>query len=134
MEEAGNGGSVVNVSSLAGLGGITGKMGVGHYGVSKWAVNGMTQIAALEYIPSKIRVNAVCPTAIETDLVKSFIENSEDKQASIAMIGSTNPMVGPGDSLPQVSDVTGVISFLCGPDSKFINGALIPIDGGYSIQ
>ena len=98
MEEAGNGGSVVNVSSLAGLGGITGKMGVGHYGVSKWAVNGMTQIAALEYIPAKIRVNAVCPTSIETDLVKSFIENSEDKQASIAMIGSTNPMVGPGVS------------------------------------
>ena len=40
-------------------------------------------------------------------------------------------MVGPNDSLPQPEDVTGVIAFLCGPESKFINGALIPIDGGY---
>ena len=36
-----------------------------------------------------------------------------------------------GDDLPQVEDVTGVVAFLCGPESKFINGAIIPIDGGY---
>ena len=48
-----------------------------------------------------------------------------------AVIANTNPMVGPNDSLPQPEDVTGVIAFLCGPESKFINGALIPIDGGY---
>ena len=37
-----------------------------------------------------------------------------------------------GDALPQISDVTGVVAFLCGPESKFINGAIIPIDGGYN--
>ena len=37
-----------------------------------------------------------------------------------------------GDELAQVSDVTGVVAFLCGPESKFINGAIIPIDGGYN--
>jgi len=40
-------------------------------------------------------------------------------------------MVGENDPLPDPSDVSGVVSFLCGPDSKFVNGALIPVDGGY---
>ena len=48
-----------------------------------------------------------------------------------AVIANTNPMVGPNDPLPQVEDVTGVAAFLCGPDSKFLNGVLIPIDGGF---
>ena len=43
-------------------------------------------------------------------------------------------MVGPNDPLPQVEDVTGVVAFLCGPDSKFLNGVLIPIDGGFVCQ
>ena len=98
MEEAGNGGRVVNVGSLGGLGGITAKTGGGHYGVSKWAVHGMTQIAALESIPAKIRVNAICPTVIETDLVTAFLNSSPDRAATEAMLATTNPMVGPGVS------------------------------------
>ena len=65
------------------------------------------------------------PTAIETTLIKNF------RKANPEHFNPYNPMVGENDALPQPSDVSGVISFLCGPDSKFINGALIPIDGGY---
>ena len=43
----------------------------------------------------------------------------------------SNPMLGPNDAIMQPSDVAGVVAFLCGPDSRFINGALIPVDGGY---
>ena len=105
------------------------------------------------------RVNAVLPTVIETDLVRKYIEMSENKAQGMirnssrnllflsnfdsfrfypskahATIGGTNPMVGPNDPLPQVEDVSGVVAFLCGPDSKFLNGVLIPIDGGFVCQ
>ena len=66
--------------------------------------------------------------------IPTIIPNSLNSLQTItahAVIANTNPMVGPNDSLPQPEDVTGVIAFLCGPESKFINGALIPIDGGY---
>ena len=92
----------------------------------------MTRIMALEYASQKIRVNCVCPTAIETDLVRKFIEESEDKEASRKIVAAINPMVGPGDKLPQPEDVAGIVAFLCGPEAKFINGAIIPVDGGYS--
>merc|ERR1711937_164744 len=127
METLGNGGRVVNMSSLAGLAGTSASAQASHYGATKHALNGITQTLALEYIPAKIRVNAVCPTVIETDLVRKFIDMSEDKAMAHAIIANTNPMVGPNDTLPQPEDVSGVVAFLCGPDSKFINGALIPI-------
>ena len=69
------------------------------------------------------------PAAIETTLVKNFRKAHPQK-----VFNAYNPMVGENGDLPQPSDVSGVVSFLCGPDSKFINGALIPIDGGYSCK
>ena len=79
---------------------------------------------ALEYAPAKIRINAVAPTVIETETVHGLIDG--DVTESLAKVGLSpcNPLVGPGDSLPQVEDVTGVVAFLCGPESKFINGAV----------
>ena len=105
----------------------------------------MTQIAALEYIHAKIRyyniskigyfrffrVNAVMPTAIATKMVNHFISTHPDPKAAKTAVAALNPMVGENDPLPDPSDVSGVVSFLCGPDSKFVNGALIPVDGGY---
>ena len=78
----------------------------------------------------KIRINSVAPTAIESDMIRAYIESSDDKEAARATVAATNPMVGPGDPLPQVEDVAGVVAFLCGPDAKFINGVVLPIDGG----
>ena len=79
MVECGNGGRVVNVGSQAGLSGSPAQMGgCSHYGTSKAALHGLTKIMALEYAPNKIRINAVAPTAIETNLVKVSSEISED--------------------------------------------------------
>ena len=62
---------MVNVGSQAGLSGSPTQMGgCSHYGTSKAALHGLTKIMALEYAPNKIRINAVAPTAIETNLVK----------------------------------------------------------------
>ena len=132
IEEGGAGGRVVNISSLAGLSGACYKAGAAHYGASKHALCGLTKIMALEYAPNKIRINAIAPTVIETDMVRKYLSSAVDKEQAKAVVSDTNPMVGPGDPLPQIEDVTGVVAFLCGPDSKFINGAIIPIDGGYN--
>jgi len=135
IEECGRGGRVVTIGSLAGLSGTCCRIfdhGAAHYGVSKHALHGLTKIMALEYAPAKIRINAVAPTVIETETVHRLIDG--DVTESLAKVGLSpcNPLVGTGDSLPQVEDVTGVVAFLCGPESKFINGAVVPIDGGYS--
>ena len=132
IEQGAKGGRVVNISSLAGLSGVCYKSGTSHYGTSKHALCGLTKIMALEYAPDKIRINAIAPTAIETDMIRKFLADAPDKEQAHAAIRRTNPLVGPGDALPQIDDVTGVVAFLCGPESKFINGAIIPIDGGYN--
>jgi len=132
IEQGAKGGRVVNISSLAGLSGACYKAGASHYGASKHALCGLTKIMALEYAPNKIRINAIAPTVIETDMVRKYLAGAADKEQAQAVISDTNPMVGPGDALPQIDDVTGVVAFLCGPESKFINGAIIPIDGGYN--
>ena len=70
MEQYGNGGAVVVLCSITGRSGSSSMQGVSSYGISKHAIAGMTQIAALESIKSRIRVNAVCPTIIITPLFK----------------------------------------------------------------
>ena len=102
--------------------------------MSKHALTGLTKIMALEYAPAKIRINAVAPSVIETERISSFIAGNDDVTQALAKYGISpcNPLVGPGDSLPQVADVTAAVAFLCGAESKFINGVVLPIDGGYS--
>ena len=87
---------MVNVSSLGGITGVTAKAGCAHYGTAKHALSGLTKIMALEYAPNKIRINAIAPTVIETDLIRKFKENAEDKEQAAAVLASTNPLVGPG--------------------------------------
>merc|ERR1712150_111290 len=113
-QQDGGGGRIVNISSIGGMSGICAKGGTSHYGVSKHALIGMTKIMALEYAHLKIRINSVAPTAIETDMVRAYIENSDDKEAARAIVAGMNPMVGPGDPLPQAEDVAGAVAFLCG--------------------
>ena len=56
----------------------------------------MTQIASLEFVDAKIRVNAVCPTAIQTEMITTFLETAPDRAQAEAVIASVNPMVGQG--------------------------------------
>ena len=92
----------------------------------------MSNVAVASFVHiDMLRVNAVMPTAIATKMVNHFISTHPDPKAAKTAVAALNPMVGENDPLPEPSDVSGVVSFLCGPDSKFINGALIPVDGGY---
>ncbi len=117
------GGAIVNCSSFAGLRG--GPRSSAYY-ASKHAVLGMTKSVALEYAARNIRVNAVCPGLIMTDLITSGFANAQDK---LAMLTARIPMQRVG--LPE--EVANAVLWLASPESSFVNGAALPVDGATSV-
>jgi NAD(P)-dependent dehydrogenase (short-subunit alcohol dehydrogenase family) len=114
------GGSIVNVSSLAGIGAAP---MMSAYSASKHAVIGMTKTAAAEYGKYNVRVNAVCPTVIDTPMGRSLLDlNDQIKHTIMAAI--------PMRRFGQPKEVADVIAWLCDDSSSFVNGQEIRIDGG----
>jgi NAD(P)-dependent dehydrogenase (short-subunit alcohol dehydrogenase family) len=112
----------VNVGSVFGIRAVPGSLA---YVASKSALHAITRALALEYGPAGIRVNAVAPGFIRTDM----FERSHPPERQTALARSHPPgRVG----LP--SEVASVVSFLCSPDSAFVSGAVIPVDGGLSAR
>ncbi|KAG8164143.1 hypothetical protein KVR01_006061 [Diaporthe batatas] len=131
--QEGNGGrggaSVVNAGSISGLMGLPGYL---PYVSSKHAVIGITRTAAKEEGPKAIRINAIAPGMIDTPLLRAVAE-SRGVDPSHEMFGSS---AGPSpalDRLGEAEEVAEVIVFLLSPQSGYINGAVIPIDGGLLI-
>ncbi len=121
MREAG-GGSIINQSSTSGLEGMA---GVISYSASKFAVRGMTKTAALELGRFGIRVNAVCPGGINTQMGNPFEQEGEDLKKNYEM----NPI--PRIGSPE--EVAGMMVFLASDESSFCTGADFVVDGGYTI-
>jgi 3alpha(or 20beta)-hydroxysteroid dehydrogenase len=121
MKEAG-GGSIVNTASTAGLEGNAGTIG---YSASKFAVRGMTKTAALELGKYNIRVNAVCPGGINTQMGNPFGNEGDDlnkfyKRYPIKRIGT-----------PE--EIASMMVFLASDESSYCTGADFVVDGGYTI-
>jgi NAD(P)-dependent dehydrogenase (short-subunit alcohol dehydrogenase family) len=118
------GGVIVNCSSIAGL---VGTQGSGVYGASKHGVVGLSRSAALEHALDGIRVNAICPGAVDTVLVQRVItEKPEMKQ----MIDQLHPVGRMGE--PE--EVAAAVTWLCQPESAFVTGIALPIDGGLTAR
>ena len=120
MIKQGNGGAIVNISSLAAL--KTRPFTIA-YTAAKHAVVGMTKIAALEYAAQKIRVNAVCPVFTKTPMVDAMLKvNPGIEQMAVQNI----PLGRAGET----EDIANAITWLCDERSNFITGHIMPVDGG----
>jgi 3alpha(or 20beta)-hydroxysteroid dehydrogenase len=126
MKEAG-GGSIVNISSVDGL---TAQNGLVAYASSKWAVRGMTRVAALELGKFGIRVNAVCPEAGSPEMIAPYIPDGVDVEQVIA---HGQPYLVPQrsrSSRAKMEDVGRFVAFLASDASASCTGGDFPIDGG----
>jgi NAD(P)-dependent dehydrogenase (short-subunit alcohol dehydrogenase family) len=126
MLEAG-GGSIVNMSSVQSLVGFVGWAG---YAASKGGINGLTQQAAVEYAPRKIRVNAVIPGTILTEMNEKIMQDSDDPQAQMDAWVAMHPMGRVG--MPK--EVGDAVVFLISDESSFVTGTLLRVDGGMVVQ
>jgi NAD(P)-dependent dehydrogenase (short-subunit alcohol dehydrogenase family) len=120
MIERGEGGSVVNTASVAGLSGGGGPQA---YSAAKAAVINLTYSSAVELAPHRIRVNAICPGVINTPLA---IRGDRDRDRVRELV----TMIQPWPDLGRPEDIAGVVLWLAGPDSAFVTGEAIRVDGG----
>jgi NAD(P)-dependent dehydrogenase (short-subunit alcohol dehydrogenase family) len=125
------GGSIINISSLAALRCIP---AMAAYVASKAGLIGLTQQAALDYGPSKIRSNVVCPGAIRTDMLEQAMAPlSEALQTDIAGTLQWMTKFTPLKRPATPEEVSGIVVYLASNDSSFMTGAVLPIDGGACI-
>ena len=113
-------GSIVNTASIAGLGAAP-KMSI--YSASKHAVIGLTKSAAVEYAKKGIRVNAVCPAVIDTDMFRRAAE-SDPRKAEYAAA------MHPVGRLGKPEEIAGAVLYLCSDEAAFTTGVALPVDGG----
>jgi NAD(P)-dependent dehydrogenase (short-subunit alcohol dehydrogenase family) len=111
---------IVNTASIAGLGAAP-KMSI--YSASKHAVIGLTKSAAVEYGKKGLRVNAVCPAVIDTDMYKRATQNDPQK---VQYVKNLHPAGRIG--LPE--EVAAAVLYLCSDMAGFTTGVALPIDGG----
>ncbi len=118
-------GVIINTSSAAGH---VGMAGASVYVASKHAVEGLTKAAALEYAKQGIRINAVAPAAIETDMVTRFTGGGSEE--ALNYMHSLHPVGRMGRS----EEIANPVLFLASDAASFITGASLNVDGGFLAQ
>jgi dehydrogenase/reductase SDR family member 4 len=119
MIERGQGGSIINIASIAGLRPQTEGL---CYSTSKAALLMMTRIYAIEFGPHNVRVNAICPGLIQTDFSEYFWKDDEHR----SKLSVTQPL----PHLGQPEEIGGMALYLASDESSFVTGAAFVVDGG----
>ena len=117
------GGNIVNTASVSGL--------IGHpdsavYCASKGAVVNMTRAMALEFAPT-VRVNCVCPGAVDTDMMRQGLTPGPEVEASLAASAAAHPL----ERIATAEEIAAAMLYLASDDARFVTGAALAIDGGF---
>ncbi len=112
--------AIVNTASIAGLGAAP-TMSI--YSASKHAIIGFTKSAAIEYGKEGLRINAVCPAVIDTEMFKRAIQNDPQKEQYVKGLH-------PIGRIGQAEEVANAVMYLCSDLAGFTTGVALPIDGG----
>jgi len=118
-------GSIINISSV---GGIVGYPSMAAYGAAKGGLVNLTRCMAVDLAPYNIRVNVICPGAIDTPMPRTYIENMENKEALWKQLGDMHLIKRFGTS----QEVVNLALYLASDEASFTTGAMIPVDGGLS--
>lgn len=114
------GGSIINLSSITAVRGFA---HWGEYAGTKGAIIALTQTAAVEYGPRRIRVNCICPGIIDTPMAMAEAPDMVRKNAAVfSLLGR----------IGQPEEIAAAIHFLASDDSSYITGQIISVDGGWS--
>jgi NAD(P)-dependent dehydrogenase (short-subunit alcohol dehydrogenase family) len=116
------GGAIVNSSSVAG---VVGFPGIGIYAASKHAVVGLTKTAALEYSALGIRINAVNPAAIDTEMIDRLANGMNTKKDDLSTFH-------PISRIGRVEEVAEAVLWLCSSKASFVTGHSLIVDGGFT--
>jgi len=117
-------GSIVNISSIAGICGMEKRFS---YSASKSGLIGLSSSLAIDFAKNNIRVNCICPGYIDTPLVSDYIDNlSEERKNNLV----SAHILG---RLGTASDIADAVSFLLSEEASWITGAVLPVDGGYTL-
>lgn len=127
--QAAGGGSIVNVSSVDGL---SAKNGLAAYAPSKWALRGLTRVAALELGQMGIRVNAVCPEAGGPGMRRAYTPEGIDPLQTLAFTHDVIPHNQTRPGIEIIRDIARMILFLASDESLSCSGADYPVDAGWT--
>lgn len=123
----GGGGSIVNIASIAG---VVAFAGTSAYAASKAGVIGLTRVAALEYGAAGVRVNAILPGVIATQML---VDLRHADPATYQIIVDDGESMAAQKRLGRPEEIGSVAAFLASDEASFVTGAAIPVDGGYTV-
>ena len=118
---AGGGGAIINNASIMAIAGVP---GADAYTAAKGGVVALTRVLAVEWASRGIRVNCICPGTIATPMVGSLVNDPDGR----ARLGDATPMKRIGVS----DEIAHVAVFLASSEASYVNGAILPVDGGWS--